>query len=56
MMVGIECNGAAFLTSFHEDPHQKIFFQGIFQTSANKMTNYVIVDFVNYLMSLLANS
>ena len=54
-VVGIECNSAAFLTSFQEGPHQKLFFQGIFQTSASKMTNYIIVDIVNYLMLLLAN-
>ena len=29
-MVGIECNSAAFLTSFQEGPHQKLFFQGFF--------------------------
>ena len=55
-VVGIECNGAAFLTSFQEGPHQKLFLQGIFQTSASKMTNYIIVDIVNYHMLLLANS
>ena len=38
-VVGIKCNGAAFLTSFQEGPHQELFFQGIFQTSASKMTN-----------------
>ena len=53
-VVGIECNGAAFLTSFQEGPHQKLFFQGFFQTC--KMTDYIIVDIVNYLMLLLANS
>ena len=30
-LVGIECNGASFLTSFQEGPHQKLFFQGFFQ-------------------------
>ena len=55
-MVGIECNGAAFLTSFQEGPHQELFFHGIFQISASKMTYYIIVDIVNYLMLLLANS
>ena len=39
-MVGIECNGAAFLTSFQEDPHQKSFFQGFFQNSANGKVYY----------------
>ena len=37
-----------FLTSFQEGPHLKLFFQGIFQTSASKMTTYIIVDIVNY--------
>ena len=37
-VVGIECNGAAFLTSFQEGPHQELFFHGLFQTSASKMT------------------
>ena len=55
-VVGIKCNGATFLTSFQEGPHQESFFQGIFQTSAYKMTSYIIVDIVNYLMLLLANS
>ena len=55
-VVGIECNGSAFLTSFQEGPHQELFFQGIFQTSASKMTYCIIVDIVNYLMLLLANS
>ena len=49
-VVGIEFNGAAFLTSFQ---HQELYFQGIFQTPASKTT---IVDIVNYLMLLLANS
>ena len=30
-MVGIKFDGAAFLTSFQEGPHQKLFFQGFFQ-------------------------
>ena len=56
-MVGIECNVAAFSTSFQEGPHPELFFQGIFQTSASKMTNYIIVYIiVNYLMLLLAIS
>ena len=55
-MVGIECNGAALLTSFQEGPHQKLFMQGFFQNSASKMANCIIVDIVNYLMLLLANS
>ena len=46
-VVGIECDDAAFLMSFQEGPHQKLFFQGIFQTSDNKM--YYTVDIVNYL-------
>ena len=44
------------LTSFQEDPHQELFFQGKFQIFASKITNYIIVDIVNSLMSLLANS
>ena len=55
-VVGIECKGAAFLMSFQKGPHQELFFQGNFQTSASKMTHYIIVDIVNYLMLLLANS
>ena len=51
-VVGIECNSAAFLTSFQEGPHQKLFFQGNFQTSAIKLTNCIVVDIVNYLMLL----
>ena len=45
-VVGIEYNSATFLTSFQEGPHQELFFQGIFQTSGSKMTNYIIVDIV----------
>ena len=55
-VVGIEYIGSALLTSFQEVQHQKLFYQGIFQTSASKMTNYIIVDIVNYHMLLLANS
>ena len=55
-MVGIECKGPAFLTSFQEGPLQKLFFQGFFQNSASKMANCTIVDIVNYLTLLLANS
>ena len=53
-MVGMQCNGAAFLTSFQEGPHQKLFFQN----SASTMANCIIVDtsIVNYLMLLLANA
>ena len=47
-VVGIECNGAAFLTLFQEGPHQKLFYQGFFQYSASKMANCIIVDIVNY--------
>ena len=49
-VVGIECNGAAFLTSFQEGPQQKSFFQGFFQNSASKMAKCSIVDTVYYLM------
>ena len=31
-IVGIECNGAAFLTPFQEGQHQKLLFQGFFLT------------------------
>ena len=34
-VVVIECKGAAFLMSFQEGPHQKLFFQGFFQNSAS---------------------
>ena len=45
------------LTSFQEGPHQKIVLSKIFsQSSASKMANCRIVDIVNYLMLLLANS
>ena len=55
-MEGIECNGATFLTSFQEGPHQKLFFQGFFsQNSASKMATCIIVVIVNFLMLLLAN-
>ena len=46
-MVGIECDDA---------PINVMFFQGFFQNSACKMANCIIVDIVNYLMLLLANS
>ena len=48
-MVEIECNSAAFLTSFQDGPHQ-LFFQGFFQNSASKMANCIIVDIVNYVI------
>ena len=51
-VVGIECDDAAFLTSFQEGPHQKLFFQGNCQTSASKLTNCIVVDIVNFLMLL----
>ena len=54
-VVGID-DGATFLTSFQEGPHQKLFFRGFFQNSASKIANCIIVDIVNYLMLLLANS
>ena len=50
------------LTSFQEGPHQKLFFQGknvvlfFLQNSASKMANCIIVNIVNFLMLLLANS
>ena len=44
-------NGAAFLTSFQEGPHQKLFFQGFFfQNSASKMANCTIVE-VSYVIT-----
>ena len=49
-MVGMECNGAAFLMSFQEGPPQKLFFQGFFQNCASKMANCNIVVIVNYLI------
>ena len=57
-VVGIECNGAAFLTSFQEGPHQKFFFQGFFQSSASKMANCIIVDlsFILLLLEIPSNS
>ena len=53
-LLGIEYNSSA--SSFQEDPHQKLFFQGFFQSSASKMANCIIVDIVNYLVLVLANS
>ena len=54
------CTGNIFLMSFHhfiEGPHQKLFFQGFFPPNyASKMAYCIIVDIVNYLMLLLANS
>ena len=41
----IECNGATFLTSFQEGPHQNLLFQGkqnYFQDSESKMSNSVV--------------
>ena len=55
-VVVIECNGAAFLTSFQEGPTRNCSLQDFFQNSASKMANCIIVDIVNYLMLLLANS
>ena len=55
-VVGIECNGTAFLTSIQEGPHQSSFKDFFLQNSASTMANCIIVDIVNYLMSLLANS
>ena len=49
-VVGIECNDATFLTSFKDGSYQEFFFQGIFQTSASKMTNCIIVDIVNIIL------
>ena len=42
-VVEIESNGAPFLMSFQEGPHQKWFFQGIFQSSESKTTNCIVV-------------
>ena len=55
-MVGIECKGATFLTSFKEGPHQKLFFQGFFQNSASKMANYIMVDIICNYWQTLSNS
>ena len=56
-MVGMECNGATFLTSFQEGPHQKLFFQGFFfQNCESKMANCNKVVIFSYLMLLLAKS
>ena len=55
-IIGIECNRASLLTSFQESSHQKLCLQVFFQNSASKMANCIIVDIVNYLMLLLANS
>ena len=55
-MVGMECNGAAFLTSFQEGPRQKLFFQGFFFKIVQvKWQTVIIVVIFNYLMLLLAN-
>ena len=47
-MVGIECNGAAFITSFQEGP------QLFFQNSASKMANSIIIFYV--ITGKLSNS
>ena len=52
-MAGIESNGTAFLTSFQDGPHQKLFFQGFYQNSASKMANCTIVDIVNVITGKL---
>ena len=39
-MVGIECNGAAFITSFQES------LQLFFQNSASKVANSIIIFYV----------
>ena len=54
-VVGIECNGAAFLIIPRRSTPE-IVLSRIFQNSASKMANCIIVDVVNYLMLLLANS
>ena len=48
-IVVYEWKGAAFLTSFQEESHQKLFCQGFSQNSASKMANCIIVDIVNSL-------
>ena len=53
-VLGIECNGATFLTSFEEGPHQNLFLQGkqnCFQESESKMSNSIVVDIVKYICS-----
>ena len=47
-VVGIECNVATFLTSIQEGTHPEWFFQEIFQTSASKVTNYIVIDILCY--------
>ena len=52
-VVGIECNGTAFLTSFQRH-FKKVHtrncsFKDFFQNSASKIANCIIVDIVNYL-------
>ena len=48
-MVGIECNGAVFLTSFQEGPHQKFSFKDFSKILQSKMANCTIADIVNFL-------
>ena len=48
-VVGIECNGATFLSSFKEGPHQNCSFTDTFQNSASKMVNCILVDIFNCL-------
>ena len=42
--------------SFQEGPHQKIVLSRIFQNSAGKMANCIIVDIVFYLWQTVCNS
>ena len=51
-VVGIECNGAAFLTSFRKVHTRNCSFKDFFFNSASKMENCITVDTVNYLMLL----
>ena len=55
-VVGIKCNGAAFLTSFQEGPHQKLFFQGIFLTSCKQDDKLYYSRYCQLSLLLLANS
>ena len=55
-VVGIECNGAAFLTHFKKVHTRNCSFNYFFQNSAIKMANCIIVYIVNSRMLLLVNS
>ena len=55
-VVGIKCNGAVFSRHSKRKSTPEIVLSRIFQNYASKMANCIIVDIINYLIILLANS